>query len=223
MSDRGTHFRNQLVDNLIQKFRGKHLYSTPYHPQTNGLVERFNRTLCESLAKLDNIAEWDLHIPSVLFAYRTAVQSSTKVTPFYLAYGREARLPISFDNLDEVLEENILDRLFHLVDELPHIRETAKQQVRKTQQKQKRQYDQNIKRSQAYQIGDKVLMYHAAKEKQWSGKLEPKWKGPYYIHQVLGNGVYKLRELTGQVLVTPINTRLLKLYFERDWEPVVYV
>jgi len=52
LSDRGTHFKNQLIEHLLQKFQIKHLFSTPYHPQTNGLVERFNRILCESLSKL---------------------------------------------------------------------------------------------------------------------------------------------------------------------------
>src|SRR5947199_107063 len=52
LSDRGTHFRNKLVEGLCEKFEIKHKLSSPYHPQTNGLVERFNRTLCESLAKV---------------------------------------------------------------------------------------------------------------------------------------------------------------------------
>ena len=52
LSDRGTHFRNKLVDGLCEKFEIKHKLSSPYHPQTNGLVERFNRTLCEALAKV---------------------------------------------------------------------------------------------------------------------------------------------------------------------------
>jgi hypothetical protein len=223
LSDRGTHFRNQVVDTLIENFNGKHLYSTPYHPQTNGLVERFNRTLCESLAKLGDGTDWDLLIPSVLFAYRTAVQSTTKITPFYLVYGREAKLPISFGTQDEMLEENILDRLFSLVDSLPHVRESVSQQVKQVQQKQKRQYDKNITRTQSYKIGDKVLMYHATKEKQWSRKLDPKWKEPYYIHQILQNGAYKLKELTGQILSTPVNAKLLKIYRERDWDPVVLI
>src|SRR3989337_2140634 len=47
LSDRGTHFNNQLLTKLIQKFQIQHLMLTPYHPQTNGLVERFNRTLIE--------------------------------------------------------------------------------------------------------------------------------------------------------------------------------
>ena len=42
LSDRGTHFNNQVIQELTQKFEIKHHFSTPYHPQTNGLVERFN-------------------------------------------------------------------------------------------------------------------------------------------------------------------------------------
>jgi hypothetical protein len=51
LSDNGAHFKNELIQNLVQKFEIKHLFSTPYHPQTNGLVERHNRTICESIAK----------------------------------------------------------------------------------------------------------------------------------------------------------------------------
>src|SRR6202034_1271407 len=93
LSDRGSHFNNQLVEKLMDRFRIKHLFSTPYHPQTNGLVERFNRTLCESLAKLvEQTNEWDLYIAPALFAYRTSKHSITKIEPFFLVYGRNAKL-----------------------------------------------------------------------------------------------------------------------------------
>src|SRR6266540_947842 len=51
-SDRGTHFVNELIQRLTRRFRIKHSLSSPYHPQSNGLVERFNKTLCEGIAKL---------------------------------------------------------------------------------------------------------------------------------------------------------------------------
>ena len=127
LSDRGTHFNNQLVEGLMEKFEIKHLLSTPYHPQTNGLVERFNRTLCESLAKLvDKVNEWDKYIAPVLFAYRTSKHSTTKVSPFYLTYGREAVLPM--DDLTENGEQ-MEERLHQLISELPHALEATKTRI----------------------------------------------------------------------------------------------
>jgi len=51
-SDRGIHFVNRVIKDLMGKFRIKHRLSSPYHLQTNGLVKRFNQILCEKLAKL---------------------------------------------------------------------------------------------------------------------------------------------------------------------------
>ena len=56
--------------------------------------------------------------------------------------------------------------------------------IEEAQLKQKDLYDQKFKRKDDFYIGEKVLYYNAAKEKQWSGKLNNKWKGPYYIHDV---------------------------------------
>ena len=67
--------------------------------------------MCESLAKLtEGKEDWNQHIAPVLFAYRTAKQSSTKMTPFYLVYGRHPQLPTM--DTSEVIENNILDKLF---------------------------------------------------------------------------------------------------------------
>lgn len=213
LSDRGTHFRNHIVDNLLEKFRIKHLYSTPYHPETNGLTERFNRTLCESLAKTtETTTSWDKNISSVLFAYRTAKQATTKIEPFYLVYGRTAQFPTK-EGL-EYDEGNILSRLYTLIDILPEERGKAQVQIRKQQLKQKEYHDRTIVKPIDYEIGDKVLVYDAAKHTSHTGKLNPKWKGPFYIHDKPYKGVYKLRTIEGNVIQTPINGSLLKSYYE---------
>jgi len=135
LSDRGTHFNNILIESLMQKFQIKYLLTTPYHLQTNRLVERFNRTLCESLAKLSNEdTEWDKLIPSVLFSYRSSKHATTRFTPSFLAYGQELKLPIS--DSQEVLEENLLTRLYTLTEDLPNRREQAKKNIKKSQQRQ---------------------------------------------------------------------------------------
>ena len=51
-SDQGTHFVNQVIEQLTERFRIRHSLSSAYHPQSNGLVERFNRTLCEGIVKV---------------------------------------------------------------------------------------------------------------------------------------------------------------------------
>ncbi|CAI2200233.1 1545_t:CDS:1, partial [Funneliformis geosporum] len=99
-------------------------------------------------------------------------------------------------------------------------RQKAKENVTKAQENKKRQHDSKIKKPIEYQIGDKVLLYETAKEKTWIGKLEDKWKGPFYIYDKLLNGAYKLRFTDRQILKTPINASLLKIYNDRqNWNP----
>src|SRR5213082_157935 len=137
LSDRGTHFRNKLVEGLCEKFKIKHKLSSPYHLQTNGLVERFNRTLCESLAKVSEKEDkWDEHIESVLFAYRTTKHATTKKTPFYMVYGRETILPIEGSKPGTDFGKNaIMKRLYDLV-ELTEERSQALGNIKKSQEQQ---------------------------------------------------------------------------------------
>src|SRR6266540_4994196 len=87
-SDRGTYFVNRVIEDLTEKFRIKHHLSLPYHPQTNGLVERFNQTLCEKLAKLsEKTDQWDEFVDLVLMVYCTTKHSAMDITLFLLIYG----------------------------------------------------------------------------------------------------------------------------------------
>ncbi|CAG8699587.1 4004_t:CDS:2, partial [Gigaspora rosea] len=132
--ERNTFFNN-LMDEFLKKFTITHHYSTRYHSQTNGLVEHFNKTLCESISKLvTNVREWDPLIPSVLFTYQTAKQSTTKIPLFFLVYGREARFPIHPDKNKELLEVTFLQRLFELTEVLPTVRNNAVRRVEKAQE-----------------------------------------------------------------------------------------
>ncbi len=79
----------------VNQLMGVHkLNTTAYHTQTDGLVERFNRTLTDMLAKTveRNGYDWDHHLPFVLFAYRSSLQESTQESLFFLLYGRDPRL-----------------------------------------------------------------------------------------------------------------------------------
>ena len=75
-TDQGTEFRNSLNTELMKVFRIDHRLTTAYHPQANGLDERFNQTLVNSLSKFaqDDRASWDETLDDVVYAYNTSVQ-----------------------------------------------------------------------------------------------------------------------------------------------------
>src|SRR6266511_1044949 len=214
ISDRGTHFNNKIVEELLKKFGTKHRLSTPYHPKTNGLVERFNRTLCEALAKLgEERKNWDKYIAPSLAAHRFTKQRSTRIEPFYLTYGRKVRFITDEEEQEEV---TIKERIRMLIEELPKIWNTTREQIKRSQEKQKEYHDKKIKKKHIFEIGEKVTYAKAAYFKQWSRKLEEKWKGPYYIHEILLNGSYSLKDKEGRILKTPVNGELLKKYYSRE-------
>ena len=95
LSDRGTNFLSELVQEVCKHLRIKKVNTSGYHPQTDGLVEKFNSTLISMIAKVAQSSgrDWDRHLPYLLFAYRVSVHESTKESPFYLLYGRDPRLP----------------------------------------------------------------------------------------------------------------------------------
>ena len=92
LTDQGSNFESELMKDVF-RILGVHKFRTSaYHPQTDGRVERFNRTLKTIISSYENSNhnEWDRHQHSALFAYRTSVHSSTHISPFKAVYGREA-------------------------------------------------------------------------------------------------------------------------------------
>ena len=224
LSDQGTEFCNQVVNSMCNLFNVRHVLASAYHPQTNGLVERFNKTLCQSLAKYVQQFEedWDIFIPSVLFAYRTMQHNTTKHEPFFLTYGRSALLPVEFQLPtypvdDENIDNLLLRRLFSLIAKLPDALSKAKRLIQKSQQESKTRHDNQLKSITGYHVDDRVWLHDTQrKEKSHSHKLSPKWIGPFQIHTVLQNDAYRLRPLDD---VTPLphtfHSSRLKPYLER--------
>ncbi|CAF1509411.1 unnamed protein product [Rotaria sordida] len=95
LSDQGSHFNNELMVAFTQLLGCHHIKSTPYHPQTNGAIERFNATFERQLAKVTDqqINDWDIHLKSITFAYNTGQHATTKLSPYQLQFGRNLTLP----------------------------------------------------------------------------------------------------------------------------------
>ncbi|KAL5516832.1 hypothetical protein EMCRGX_G002255 [Ephydatia muelleri] len=104
LTDQGSNFTSRLLEELYRLLHVRPIRTSPYHPQTDGLVERFNGTLKAMLRKVATAEgqDWDKWLPYVLFAYREVPQASTGFSPFELVYGRQVRGPL--DILKETWE-----------------------------------------------------------------------------------------------------------------------
>ncbi len=96
------------------------------------MIERFNRTLGEALSKLEEVYNWDKFVKPTLMAYNTSQQNSTKMTPYFLMYGRTARLPIEGEVLNRI---TLLDRVITMIHKLPIFRKSARIAIKRAQEK----------------------------------------------------------------------------------------
>ena len=96
LMDQGSNFTSQLLAELYRLLHIHPIRTSPYHPQTDGLVEQFNQTLKSMLRKAitDERKDWDKLVPYLLIAYREVPQASTGFSPFELLYGRNVHGPL---------------------------------------------------------------------------------------------------------------------------------
>ena len=161
LSDRGKAFLSGLMKEVEQLLGFHKVNTSAYHPQTDGLVERFNRTLISMLAKTAQKGgrDWDRRLPYVLFAYRSSMQESTQESPFFLVYGRDARLP-NEKALSPTKDQMVTDLKEYGTDlytKLSEAWELARECIGKAQRRQKAGYDKRSKEPR-FSVSDRVFL-----------------------------------------------------------------
>ena len=97
LSDGGKEFCNKLAGAVWDALGVEHKTTSPYHPQTNGQAETFNRTIRRYITTAlaaDANTDWENVLPALMFSYNTSVHRATRMAPFSLVYGYEASTPI---------------------------------------------------------------------------------------------------------------------------------
>ena len=91
LSDNGTEFKNNLMDQVLKQLGIDRILSAPYHPQSNGNLEVFHKYLKPTLKKLceKDPLNWDQYLNQVLASYRVTPNLATAEMPFFLVYGRD--------------------------------------------------------------------------------------------------------------------------------------
>nr|GEY18839.1 reverse transcriptase domain-containing protein [Tanacetum cinerariifolium] len=211
--------RGQFADNPFKDWCDKlnitQWFTSVKHPQSNGLVERVNRSLGEGIKERlgERNKNWMEELPHVLWAHRTMIKSSHGDTPFSLIYGTEAVIPTEIEmptyrtavvdvvNNDEELRLNL--------DLLEERQERAAVREARAKSKMMKYYNARV-RDVAFKPCDFVYRSNDASHATAGEKLGPKWEGPYEVTEALGNGAYKLRSTNGTVLPRTWNVANLK-------------
>jgi hypothetical protein len=220
LPDRGSNFCSKLMAGTLSLLKIGHAKTTAYHPQTDGLVERFNATLEQMLTPYVNDPQdnWDEHLPFVQFAYNTAIQATTGYNPFYLLYGREPVLP-----LDAMCDKNPTRRAKdtpELVPRLEKARNIARRNIDQVQRRMKTRYDAR-RRPPKFEKGQLVMRKRPDKTKKGrSKKLTNRWDGPYEIMKIRPPVNVDIRKKRGKQKTQTVHVDHLKHFHARPHEDV---
>jgi hypothetical protein len=194
LTDRGTHFMSNVFEAIASRCGIHHITATTYHPQCNGLTERFNATLVDAVGTYVNQqqSDWDEYLPYVTFAYNTAKQSTTQLEPFKLMYGRDAILP--FDTPTPITRlSTVNDYYSQLVRFLRQAKSTAWYKIKQAQNEYKKTYDTGRQDLQPLKPGQLVFLKQMmAKNLR---KFSPKYYGPFRIIRQLGRLNYEVKHI----------------------------
>ena len=192
ISDRRSNLLSALMREVCALTGIKKINTTAYHPQADGLVENCNRTLKAMLAKHSEVhnTNWDEHLPKLLFAYRTKCHDTTKESPIFLVYGRDARVPceeaLSFEKSPYMVDVD--DYKTELAASLADAWRITRDNIDKAQKAQKKQYDKKA-RVKEIRAGDRVMVYMPQEANGVSKKLARPHFGPYRVLDVHPNGL----------------------------------
>jgi len=213
LSDRGKTFMSEMVQHLCTCVGAKKIFTSPYHPQTDGFIERFNRTLMKDIRAYVSVEEndWVQHLPMACFRYNTAVNSATGMTPYKAVFGvdafdfdAEAGRRMAIDQEPESNEE--------LARRLAELHWQLIQRGSKARTDAAKQYNK-LANAVEFEKGDRVMVYNPRHHMEKGRKLRTPWMGPYIVQEVLTNVSYIVKSEVG-LDVARVHVNRLQKYDE---------
>ena len=226
VSDRGPQFVARFFTQLFKALGTKLSPSTASHPQTDGLTERYNRVVIETLRCLINKDgdRWHEKLHLVEFAINNTVHSTLQQTPFYLNFGRHPKVATDLLSGDIEIEKSAQDRAEEI---LTTIRSAADLMALE-QEKQAERVDSN-KKFDTFEVGEYVLVAAAKirpppERDKFTSKLHARYIGPYQVGERIGNNAYRIRLPKNIRAHSVINVEFLRKYkkpegFGRTFQP----
>ena len=213
-SDQGKQYESILLKEICDKLGILKTRTTPYHPQCDGLIERFNRTLIHMLSTTvkDHPFDWNDRLRKVCLAYNSTIQSTTGYTPYFLMFGREARLPVDivFGTSERLVTMTPGEYADHVKSSLIKAHENVQKALAEGHRHQKQIYDQKV-HGDPYQINDLVWLHYPAISKGVSKKLHHPWTDPFKVLERINDCNYRIRHVNRRKPPFVVHFNRLKL------------
>ena len=183
-SDQGAQFESKLFADVCQLLGIKKTRTSPYHPKSDGMVERFNKTLATMLSAYvdEHQKDWDTHLPYVMMAYRSAEHETTGCTPNAMMLGREVATPLDvmfeMPATASAVPQNVW--AWELKQRMEEAHTAVRQHTGQEMRRQKRYHDAKIN-WQSFQKGDAVYVFFPRRKVGHSPKFTSYWRGPFTI------------------------------------------
>ena len=213
-SDNGPTYIGEEFRDLCKIFAIEQRLGTPYRPQTQGLVERMNGTIVQTLRTYvqENQKDWDLFLDTTVFAINNCEIYSAGISPFLLMYGRNARVPGQevLQNLD-ITSKPVVGQLLEKMVIQSKAARTAHKRLGRIHEKMKERHDFKVKE---IVIEPGMVVYVEIHRLLYPGtamKLQPTHAGPYLIVSRPSSHTVKIRRLdNGKLVIRPVSITFLK-------------
>ena len=190
-SDNGKAFVGDLTKELMKRSHNAQAHSTTYHPQTNGLVERQNRTLVNMLRVHCSryMTDWDKYLPQVVGAYNSTQNSTTGISPFMMLTGRERAMPLTFFYPEyEGKRTSPQAYVKEAIRRQQELNELCRRNTAQAQMRQRKKHDEKILQANPYEVGQYVWVFQNVIPPKGTKKLLKKWRGPFMVTEVHQQG-----------------------------------
>lgn len=208
ITDNGRPMVAEQMKLVCKNFGIKHKTISPYHSQSNGLVERFNRTLDSCLKKRseEEKKNWNEYLPATAFAYRSIKQATTNQSPFFLLYGYEPNTYFDMsikpiDTKEPSFELQLYIRTSVQIEQLTKLRSDALKKIEKSQKLQIKRLEDKMyypkkEWKPSFNLGDIVKLYKDNISTSWSAKIAIRWyEDIFCIHEKQRKGVYIIKNI----------------------------
>lgn len=204
VSDNGPAFISEVFKQMANLLKIKHVKTAPYHPQSNGAIERYHRTLGQYIRAYTQKEKsaWHKYLRYFIFSYNNTVHSSTGFTPHMLVFGFDVKIP---DSVRHARVDYNYDSYRHeLIEKLKDAHERTRAMIQQRKIENKNRYDGQIHKTLELKRNDLVMR----KVENKKNKFDAAYSGPYRVEKSITEAITQIK--VGRKSVIVHNDKLKK-------------